>query len=375
MGAWITIFLREPVVPSTVFHGSKVIEMSNGNGSDFGLVVSLPGNITGERWFEEVRWGEFVNGLPGRTPGLPESIQCPHCGCCDRISECPNRKPQPYFCGACRKRFSVRTGTGLSHSPIPLEKWATGLRLDLITGGISGMELQRLLDLNYRSAWYMLQRIREGWPKQESLNCKIAAIDEAFYGEKEKWRHFDKKWGRNWLKGKVIVVVMVDVETGRVAAEVIPDRTEETLSAFVRKHLLPGGTLISDEYSSYSDFGWAERHVSVNHQKGEYVKDGAGTNGAESFNAYAKEAYRTYRHISPKYFSRYLNEIVGRYNIRGMDIQEQMKFLVSGMMRKRLTYQDLLATEVPPRPFTHHRCKEGEPFRKVRKMTNPGVCY
>ena len=259
----------------------------------------------------------------------------------------------------------------MSGSPIPLKKWATGLRLDLMTGGISALELHRLINLDYRSALFMSHRIREGWPEQESLNCKIAAIDEVFFGEKEKWRHFDKKWGGNWLKGKIIVVVMVDVETGRAAAEVIPNRAKKTLSAFVKKHLLPGGTLISDEYRSYSDFGWAGRHVSVNHKRGEYVKDGLGTNWAESFNAYAKRAYRTHHHISPKYFPRYLNEIVGRYNIRGMDIQEQMRYLASGMMKKRLTYQDLLATEVPPTPYTHHRCREGERFRKYRNAKNP----
>ena len=141
--------------------------MSNGNGSDFGLFVSLPGNITGERYFEEVRWGKIVDGLP-------VSIYCPHCGCCDRISECPNRKPQPYWCGACRKRFSVRTGTGLSHSPIPLEKWATGVRLDLITRGISAMELQRLLDLNYGSSNSMTKRL-VGAPSAVSMITRLRA--------------------------------------------------------------------------------------------------------------------------------------------------------------------------------------------------------
>ena len=338
--------------------------MDSNNGSDLEVCVSLQGNIIGERWFEEVRWGEFV-------ADLPVFISCPHCGDRYRITRNP-KFAQPYWCGACRGRFSVRIGTVMYGSSIPLEKWAAGLRHDLIKGGISALELHRLINLDYRSAWFMFQRIREGWPEQESLNCEIAAIDEVFIGGKDKWRHFDKRFGRNWHKGKIIVVVMVDAETGRVAAEVIPDRTEETLSAFVRKHLLAGGTLISDEYSSYSDFGWAGRHVSVNHKMGEYVKDGVGTNPAESFNAYAKRAYRTHHHISPKYFSRYLNEIVGKYNIRGMDILDQMRYLASGMMKKRLTYRDLLATEVPPTPFTHHQMKEGEAFRKASKTKSPG---
>ena len=64
-----------------------------------------------------------------------------------------------------------------------------------------------------------------------------------------------------------MAVEMYDRETGRVATEVIPDRTEETLSPFVKKHLLPGGTLYTDEHPAYSDFGWAGRHGSRQPQR------------------------------------------------------------------------------------------------------------
>ena len=50
--------------------------------------------------------------------------------------------------------------------------------------------------------------------------------------------------------------------------------------------------------------------------------------------------------------------MVGRYNTRGMDILEQMELLASGMVGKRLTYRDLVGTEIPPIPFTYHRWKE-----------------
>ena len=170
-----------------------------------------------------------------------------------------------------------------------------------------------------------------------------------------------------------IGVVVCCRETGKVATEVTPDRKGRTLLPIVRKHLNKNGILYSDEFSAYSDFGWASRHESVNHKKGEYVRNGAGTNRAESFNARAKGTIRwTYRHASPKYLPRYLNEFAGRHNLRGMDTLDQMKLLVSGMMKKRLTHRDLVSTEVPPVPFTHHRWKEGEPFRKVSKVKNPG---
>ncbi len=85
------------------------------------------------------------------------------------------------------------------------------------------------------------------------------------------------------MKGKIIVVGMIDRETGRVAAEVIPDRKRKTLRTCAEKHLCPGGTLYSDEFRSYSNFGLAGRHEFVNHKKREFVRDDVHTNGIESF--------------------------------------------------------------------------------------------
>ena len=259
-------------------------------------------------------------------------------------------------------------------SPLSYRTWVIGIHLHLTRPyGISSRQLASDLGITQKSAWYMLHRIREGWPKQESLNCKDAEADEVNIGGKDPNRHFDKRFGDNWPKGVSMAAVMIDRETGRVAAEVIPDRKEETLSAFVKKHLCRGGTLYTDEYPSYSDFGWAARHEAVSHKKGEYVRGDATTNRAESFNAQIKGTYRTYHHVSPKYLPRYLQEITGRHNLRGMDTLDKMKLLVSGMMRKRLTHRDLVSTEVPPRPFTHHRWKEGERYRKVSKVARPSV--
>ena len=246
------------------------------------------------------------------------------------------------------------------------EIWVIALHLHLTRPyGISSRQLAIDLGITQKSAWFLLQRIREGWGEPESLNCRVGEVDEVFLGGEDPNRHFDKKFGYNRAKGTSIAVEMYDRDTGKVAAEVIPDRKIKTLSAFVRKHLLPGGTLFTDEYPSYSDFGWAGRHEVVIHKDGEYVRGDATTNRAESFNSQIKGTYGTYRHVSPKYLPRYLKEISGRHNSRGMDTLDQMKSLVSGMMGKRLTHRDLLATEVPPKPFTHHRCKEGEAFRKV----------
>ena len=81
------------------------------------LFGKFPDDAAAEKWFEEVRWSRRTH--------------CPHCGCYGMITECPNRKPMPYHCGDCRNRFSVRTGTVLSHSKVPLQKWVIAIYLHL----------------------------------------------------------------------------------------------------------------------------------------------------------------------------------------------------------------------------------------------------
>ena len=324
------------------------------NGKSLSLIElfrMFPDDETAEKLFQEDRWGKTVDGLP-------VNIHCPHCGCCGMISECPNRKPMPYWCGDCRKRFSVRTGGTLSHSPIPYQKWAISLYLyQSDPRGISSRQLARYLGITQKSAWFMLHRIREGWGEQESLNSSEAEMDESWFGGKDDNRHGNKKFHLKWRYGRVLVAGMRDRETGNVAAKVILNSDRETLFAIAEEHLCPEGTLYSDNAAVYSDFGWPGRHETVNH-KNEYVRGDVHTNGIESFWAEAKQGSRTYRHVSPKHCPRYLKEFAGRHNVRGMDTLEQMELLVSGMMRNRLTYRNLLDTEVPPVPYTHHRSKE-----------------
>ena len=327
-------------------------------GKDVSLVYLyklFPDNAAAERWIEEIRWGK-------RADGLPEFIRCPHCGGGrDRIRECRNRKPMPYHCGACRKRFSVRIGTVLYRSRISYRNWAFGIWLYLSDPmGINAVQLSRKLEgVNYRSALFLLHRLREGWPDSEPLRSRFLEVDEAWVGGNDKKRHADKKFGRNWRKGRVQVLGGADRESGRAAAEVIFHADHGTVAPFVEDHLEENETLCTDEAPVYAALTWPGTHLVVNHQKGEYVRDEAHTNTIEAFWAKLKAViFGTYRHVSPKYFPRYLKEIVGRYNIRGMALLDQMEFLVRGMLNKRLSYRDLLATEVPPTPFTHHRSGE-----------------
>ena len=72
----------------------------------------------------------------------------------------------PTGAGACRKHFSVRTGTVMERSKIPLQKWVVGIFLHLSSlKGVSSMKLHRDLKITQKSAWFMLHRIREAYEK------------------------------------------------------------------------------------------------------------------------------------------------------------------------------------------------------------------
>ena len=58
-------------------------------------------------YFKNLRWKDGV-------------IVCPYCGNID-VSRC--KIPMPYRCRDCRKHFSVRIGTVLNESKLPLLKW------------------------------------------------------------------------------------------------------------------------------------------------------------------------------------------------------------------------------------------------------------
>ena len=83
------------------------------------------------------------------------------------------------------------------------------------------------------------------------------------------------------------------------------------------------------------------RHETVRHSVSEYVRDQAHTNGIESFWATLKRGYHgTYHHFSAKHLDRYVGEFSGRHNRRRADTLDQMAATVTGMIGKRLCYQD-----------------------------------
>ena len=295
------------------------------------LFDRFPNDETAERWFEEQRWGETV------TPSY-----CPMCGGTDKLKSAPSRKPLPYWCGECRRHFSVRTGTVMHRSKIGLQKWAIAIYLwSTSLKGVSSMRLHRDLNITQKSAYFMAQRLREAWSDSPGGMLGPVEVDETFVGGKEKNKHAHKKIraGRGTV-GKMIVVGAKDRETNHVSAAVVGNADAKTLQGFVGDHAAEGATVYTDDHTGYQ--GMPFEHETVKHSVSEYVRDQAHTNGIESFWATLKRGYHgTFHHISPKHLHRYVNEFATRHNMRPKDTEAIMGETVAMMVGKRLMYNEL----------------------------------
>lgn len=204
------------------------------------------------------------------------------------------------------------------------------------------MKLHRDLDISYKAAWFLSHRIRESWKKGSGLFAGPIEADEAYIGGKEKNKHNSKKTkaGRGPV-GKAAVVGMKDRESNQVDATVVERPDAPTLQGFVNDRREDGATVYTDDHRSYIGL---DNHEAVKHSVSEYVNGMAHTNGIESFWAMLKRGYHgTYHHMSEKHLGRYVNEFVGRHNVRPLDTIEQMKALTVGLVGKRLQYSELVA--------------------------------
>lgn len=312
-----------------------------GPGKAFRSGVSLislhemfPSEESARDWFAGIRW--------------PDGRHCPRCG--------STRTSAPdgvltYWCSDCRRRFSVRTGSVLECSRLPLRMWAIAIYLFVTSlKGVSSMKLHRDLEITQKSAWFVLHRIRKAFEAvgpQVRLSGPIEA-DETYFGGKRKnmsnakRRALRKAGAGRGSVGKTAVVGVRDRASRQVRAKVVAKTDKSTLQGFVVENADPKATVYTDEASAYE--GMPFDHEAVKHSVSEYVRGMAHTNGIESFWATLKRGHTgTYHQMSPKHLQRYVDEFAGRHNVRNEDTLAQMHGVVARFVGKRLMYAELIS--------------------------------
>lgn len=281
-----------------------------------------------ERMFIRLRW--------------PDGMCCPRCGSIDVVPR-PNRRPLPFRCRDCRRDFSVKTGTVMHGSNLPLGTWAmAAYLLNTSLKGVSSMKLARDLGVTQRTAWHLAHRIRRAMETSGGLFGGPTEVDETYVGGRFANRPLRKRTGKpRGTEDRVAVVGMLDRSSNQIRAEPIESTSWWDLQRFIEQTAQPDATVYSDDFAPYRKL--TQPHRTVRHTVSQYVDGQVHTNGIESFWATLKRGYHgVYHHMSAKHLHRYVNEFAGRHNSRRLDTIHQVHTVIRGMDGKRLRLRDLM---------------------------------
>lgn len=286
----------------------------------------------------------------------PNGPVCRHCGNADasKIAKVEGVKrthrPGLYYCNECKGQFTVTVGTVLERSKVPLTKWLMAAHMfNSGKNGVSAHEIHRTLGVSYKTAWFMMHRLREAMnemnPTPMGGEGRTVQADETYYGNSSKRaKHYRK--GHSHKSG---VVALIEPK-GSVRAFQIRKANVQTVREILATNVDRKSELHTDESSLYRAAGKEfAAHKTVEHGgfgpgMGIYVgKDGQSTNAAENFFGNFKRSMKgTYRFCSEQHLQRYLNEFQFRHNHRaklGFTDGERTAAALKGIGGKRLTYR------------------------------------
>lgn len=276
---------------------------------------------------EKLRWNGFVISPFDST---------------SKVYKCKNNR---YRCKNTGKYFNVKTNTLFDNTKIELRKWFAAIWL--VTShkkGISSLQLSRDIDVTQKTAWFMLQRIRNcfGIENNNELTNTVE-MDETYVGGKNKNRHQEKKvehsQGRS-VKDKTPVFGMVE-RGGKLNAKVVKDTACETLTQETVKYV-KDALVYTDEWWGYRSIKQLFQHEIVNHKCKEYVRNNVYTNTIEGFWSLLKRGViGIYHFTSKQHLQRYVDEFVFRYNTRKQTECARFNLLLRNT-EHRLTYKDLI---------------------------------
>lgn len=273
-------------------------------------------------------------------------VICPGCGS-KTVKFSASRRTWTCSAHHAKREFSIKIGTVMEDSPIPLDKWLTATWLVTnCKNGISSYEIARDVKVTQKSAWFMLHRIRLAM-QDDFFGSKLSGeveVDETFIGGKARNMHLSERKRRitgTGGKDKTAVVGLLE-RGGKIRASVVPSRRRKVLQEEVRKHVTAGAALYTDALMSYEGLAGDYAHQVVDHAT-QYVDGRVHTNGLENFWSLLKRGISgTYVSVEPFHLFRYLDEQMFRFNNRkDLDDAGRFDLTVSQLVGKRLTFAQL----------------------------------
>jgi transposase-like protein len=284
-----------------------------------------------EAMFRKVRWAD-TNGEP----------VCPKCGTLDAY-EC--RRPNGanrFRCSACRKDFSITSGTLFASHKLPLRGYLAAIAIFCNeVKGKSALALSRDLGLSYKSAFVLLHKLREAMAEELRGRVvggegKVAEVDGGYFGgyvrpANIREHRVDRRRHSN-MSGKRKAVVIVRERGGNSVPAVFA--TEGQAIRFIQARIKPGTIVNADESGAWNALHGRFEMKRINHQEA-YSLDGACTNAAETFfSRMRRMEIGHHHHLAGPYLLRYAQEASWREDNRRMSNGEQVNRL-AGLAVKR----------------------------------------
>jgi transposase-like protein len=312
-----------------------------------GIVAKLPRACMDEtaavEFFEEQRWGKD-----------------PRCAHCDsrEIYQMRDRKSGErnkrflWRCRSCNKQFTVRVNSVYEDSPIPMRCWAYAFwKACSSKKGVSALQIKRETGVTYKSALFLMHRIRfalaEDYRAQPKLSGTVEA-DETYVGGKPRNKQKGKGPVKGWLQTRKTPVVSLVQRDGNIRSFVTTDVTSNNLARILRENIAADAHLMTDSsvvYRSHVIRSPFAKHDMTNHRAGEYARPGGiHSNTVESaFSLLKRGIYGTFHNVSRKHLHRYIAEFDFRWNNRKVDDGERTARAIRQAQGKRLRYRQGLA--------------------------------
>jgi transposase-like protein len=289
-----------------------------------------------------------------------DGVTCPHCGVTGMrvydlsgVRSKPSKKnPEGVVrhglkkCGECREQFTVKVGTVFEHARMPLHKMLQAFHLIVSSKkGISSHQLSRVLEVQYKTAWFLAHRIREAMRSGDltpfGTGGGAVEVDETYIGYKK-----GVPQARAGHAHKMGVLALVDRTSGTMRSFTFEKTRANEIHPVVLSNISREARLMTDEAKMYKKIGreFAE-HGTTLHGLGRYVDrtdSTIHTNTVEgAFSIFKRGMKGVYQHCGEQHLHRYLAEFEFRYNTRianGFDDRSRAREGLKGIVGKRLTY-------------------------------------
>jgi transposase-like protein len=297
------------------------------------IPVACSNELAAVELFEKLRWGN--------TPC------CVKCGSVEvyKMTDAKTGDRNKRFlwrCRDCKEQYTVRIGTVYEESRLPLKHWAYGFwRGATSKKGVSALEISRHCQISYKSALFLMNRIRFAMapdlqtapPLTGTVEC-----DETYVGGKPRYSSSSRCWGP--IK-KTPVFAAVE-RGGQIRRRVMPHVNGANLRQAMQEVIDPRARIMTDEYAAYKKIGrlFEGGHYRIRHKLRNYVKGDIHTNTVESSFALVKRGIMgVYHNVSKEYLHRYLWQFDFVWNGRKLNDGERTVMAIKSAEGKRLAYK------------------------------------